>query len=84
MFIDRFIPPDGWKLVKVLPNYIIGELIREFLITEGFHPRLISSAFPYTDPVYMGRGIPVYLIVPEEEFIEVIKVLEESEIEENY
>lgn len=79
MFRDKFTPPDGWKLVKVLPNYIIGELVEEFLKSEGFHPRLVSSSIPYTDPVYMGRGVPVYLIVPEEEYIEVIKILEESE-----
>ncbi|MCS7201676.1 MAG: 2-oxoglutarate:ferredoxin oxidoreductase [Dictyoglomus sp.] len=81
MFKDKFVPPDGWRLVKVLPNYIIGELVKEFLKSEGFHPRLVSSPIPYTDPVYMGRGVSVYLIVPEEEYIEVIKVLEESEFE---
>ncbi|PMQ02392.1 MAG: 2-oxoglutarate:ferredoxin oxidoreductase [Dictyoglomus sp. NZ13-RE01] len=81
MFKDKFIPPNGWKLVKILPNYIIGELVEEFLKSEGFHPRLVSSSIPYTDPIYMGRGVPVYLIVPEEEYIQVIKVLEESEME---
>jgi len=81
LFKDKFIPPNGWKLVKILPNYIIGELVEEFLKSEGFHPRLVSSSIPYTDPIYMGRGVPVYLIVPEEEYIQVIKVLEESEME---
>lgn len=81
MFKDKFIPPNGWKLVKIFPNYIVGELVEEFLKSEGFNPRLVSSAIPYTDPVYMGRGIPVYLIVPDEEYIEVIKILEESEFE---
>ncbi len=81
MFKDKFIPPNGWKLVKIFPNYIVGKLVEEFLKSEGFNPRLVSSAIPYTDPVYMGRGIPVYLIVPDEEYIEVIKILEESEFE---
>ncbi len=81
MFKDKFIPPNGWKLVRIFPNYIVGELVEEFLKSEGFHPRLLSSAIPYTDPVYMGRGTPVYLIVPDEEYIEVIKILEESEFE---
>lgn len=78
----EFTPPQGYKLLKIAPNYIIGELIYNFLKTEGFHPQLISSTFPYTDPIYMGRGLPVYIIIPEDEFEEVQKILEHKNFEE--
>lgn len=78
----EFTPPQGYKLIKIAPNYIVGELIYNFLKIEGFHPLLISSSFPYTDPIYMGRGLPVYIILPENEFEEAQKILESQNLEE--
>ncbi|MGC8814215.1 MAG: hypothetical protein ACP5QL_07350 [Dictyoglomus sp.] len=51
-------------------------------MSEGFHPQILSSSFPYTDPVYMGRGLPVYVIIPEGEFEEAQKILESQNFEE--
>lgn len=78
MFKD-FEPPKGYKLLIIAPNYIIGELIYNLLTSSGLHPQILSSSFPYTDPVYMGRGLPVYIIVPENEFEEAKRIIEEEE-----
>jgi len=73
-----FTPPKGYTLLQVAPNYIIAEVISNLLLLEGLHPQILSSTFPYSDPIYMGSGFPVYVIIPEEEYEEAKNILESS------